>query len=40
MPATPFAGSQIIIVGTGAVTGLAAGDTLPITLPSNTTLRR
>jgi hypothetical protein len=39
MPATPTAGSQIIIVGTvGSTTGLSAGDTLPIILPTNTTL--
>ena len=39
MPSTPFAGTQIIIVGTtGTTTGLAAGETYPITLPSNTTL--
>ena len=39
MPPTPSAGSQIIIVGTsGSTTGLAAGDTLPIILPTNTTL--
>ena len=39
MPPTPSAGSQIIIIGTsGSTTGLAAGDTLPIILPTNTTL--
>jgi hypothetical protein len=39
MPATPFAGSQIIILGAaGTTTGLASGDTLPLILPTNTTL--
>ena len=39
MPPTPSAGSQIIIIGSsGSPTGLAAGDTLPIILPTNTTL--
>jgi hypothetical protein len=39
LPSTPFAGTQIIIVGTtGTTTGLSAGETYPITLPSNTTL--
>jgi hypothetical protein len=38
MPSTPFAGTQIIIVGTGTSTGLSAGETYPITLPTNTTL--
>jgi hypothetical protein len=39
MPSPPFANSQIIIVGTpGTPTGLDASDTLPITLPPNTTL--
>ncbi len=39
MPAVPFAGSQIIIIGaSGSTTGLSAGDTLPIILPTNTTL--
>ena len=36
MPSTPFAGTQIIIVGPAS--GLAAGETYPITLPANTTL--
>jgi hypothetical protein len=39
MPPTPPAGSQIIILGSsGSTTGLSAGDTLPIILPTNTTL--
>ncbi len=39
LPSTPFANTQIIIVGTtGTTTGLSAGETYPITLPSNTTL--
>jgi len=39
MPATPFAGSQIVIVGSsGSTTGLSSGDTLPLILPTNTTL--
>ncbi len=39
MPTTPFAGSQIVIVGSaGTTTGLASGDTLPLILPTNTTL--
>jgi hypothetical protein len=39
MPTTPFPNSQIILVGTaGTTTGLSAGDVLPITLPTNTTL--
>jgi hypothetical protein len=37
MPSTPFAGTQIIIVGPSP-TGLAAGETYPITIPGNTTL--
>jgi hypothetical protein len=37
MPSSPFAGTQIIIVGP-ALTGLAAGETYPITIPGNTTL--
>ncbi|HEY4393475.1 MAG TPA: hypothetical protein VGP64_05415 [Polyangia bacterium] len=37
MPSTPFAGTQIIIVGPDA-SGLAAGETYPITIPTNTTL--
>ncbi|HEY6475606.1 MAG TPA: hypothetical protein VI456_03440, partial [Polyangia bacterium] len=36
MPSTPFAGTQIIIVGPTA--GLAAGETYPITIPANTKL--
>ncbi len=40
MPATPFPGSKIVIIGasTGPATGLAAGDNLPIIIPTNTTL--
>ena len=39
MPSTPFAGTQIIIVGTsGMTTSLSAGETYPITIPANTTL--
>jgi hypothetical protein len=39
MPSTPFAGSQIVIVGTsGSTTGLSSGDTLPLIMPTNTTL--
>ena len=39
MPSTPFAGTQIIIVGTvGTTTGLAAGETYPVTCRANTTL--
>ncbi|MFL5305526.1 MAG: hypothetical protein ACJ8F1_09940 [Polyangia bacterium] len=39
MPTTPFAGSQIVIVGSaGNTIGLASGDTLPLILPKNTTL--
>ena len=36
MPSTPFAGTEIIIVG--PTSGLSAGETYPITLPTNTTL--
>jgi hypothetical protein len=36
MPSTPFAGTQIIIVGPASA--LAAGETYPITIPTNTTL--
>jgi hypothetical protein len=40
MPPTPPVGTQIVIIGTlGSTTGLAASEpTLPITLPTNTTL--
>jgi hypothetical protein len=39
MPSTPFAGTQIIIVGaSGRTTGLSLGETYPITIPANTTL--
>ena len=39
MGSTPFAGSQIVLVGSaGTTTGLSAGDTLPLILPTNTTL--
>jgi hypothetical protein len=39
MPATPFAGTQIIIIGQPVgPTGLASGETYPITIPTNTTL--
>ena len=38
IPTTPPAGTKIILVGTGASTGLAAGDVLPIILPTNITL--
>ncbi len=39
MPPTPPAGSQIIIIGkAGSTTSLSAGDTLPIIVPTNTTL--
>jgi hypothetical protein len=36
MPSTPFAGTQIIIVGPAS--GLSSGETYPITIPANTTL--
>jgi len=40
IPSTPPAGTKIVIVGQagGPAVGLAAGDTLPITLPANTML--
>ncbi|HVT08784.1 MAG TPA: hypothetical protein VHO67_15105, partial [Polyangia bacterium] len=39
MGSTPFAGSQIVVVGSsGSTTGLSSGDTLPLILPTNTTL--
>ncbi len=39
MPATPFSGSKIVIIGSsGSTTGLAAGDNLPIIIPTNTQL--